>query len=198
MLKEVKTKTLVSRKDSAVTNNLPSNWTGDEGEGEPLGTRVFCPHLLDGSSSLTLQLPMLKEVKTKTLVSRKDSGVTNNLPSNWKRDEGEGEPLGIRVFCPHLLHVMRMKGSVSLTLQLGMLKEVKMKTLVSRKDSAVTNNLPSNRTGDEGEGEPLGTRVFCPHLHDVRWMRGWGWQAQDEELKWKKKKSPSGVVDNEG
>ncbi|GIY84650.1 hypothetical protein CDAR_466271 [Caerostris darwini] len=128
-------KTLVSRKDSAVTNNLPTNWTGDEGEGEPLGTRVFCPHLLDvrwmrgwrweaqdeelkwkkkkklpsgGSFCLILQLPMLKEVKTKTLVSRKDSAVTNNLPSNWTGDEGEGEPLGTRVFCPYLLDVKGM------------------------------------------------------------------------------------------
>ncbi|GIY54147.1 hypothetical protein CEXT_98001 [Caerostris extrusa] len=112
MLKEVKRKTLVSRNDSAVTNNLPSNWTGDEGEGEPLGTRVFYPHFLDlrlenegilqGSFSLALQLPMLKEVNTKTLVSRKDSAVTNNLPSNWTGDEGEGRPLGTRVFCPFL------------------------------------------------------------------------------------------------
>ncbi|GIY84648.1 hypothetical protein CDAR_466251 [Caerostris darwini] len=247
MLKEAKTKTLVSRKDSAVTNNLPSNWTGDEGEGEPLGTRVFCPHLLDvgvgwwegweeaqdeelkykkrnlhlegcfedgkkiqyfgrkedileedeemennlyGSSSLTLQLPILKEVKTKTLVSRKDSAVTNNLPSNWTGDEGEGEPLGTRVFCPHLLD-----GSFSLTLQLPMLKEVKTKTLVSRKDSAITNNLPSNWTRDEEEGEPLGTRNFYPPLLDVK---GGGGETQDEELKWKKKKPPSGVVDNGG
>ncbi|GIY84652.1 hypothetical protein CDAR_466281 [Caerostris darwini] len=65
---------------------------------------------VQGSSSLTLQLPMLKEVKTKTLVSRKDSAVTNNLPSNWTGDQGDGEPLGTRVFCPHLLHVMRMRG----------------------------------------------------------------------------------------
>ncbi|GIY54154.1 hypothetical protein CEXT_98041 [Caerostris extrusa] len=85
------------------------------------------------------------------------------------------------------------KGSFILALQLPMLKEVKTKTLVSRKDSAVTNNLPSNWTGDEGEGEPLGTRVFCPHLLDV--MRWGGGRAQHEELKWKKKPR-SGVVDN--
>ncbi|GIY84649.1 hypothetical protein CDAR_466261 [Caerostris darwini] len=179
MLKEVKTKTLVSRKDSVVTNNLPSNCgrTTDKANHKGLG---FSAHIL----TLTPQLPMLKEVKTETFVSRKDSAVTNNLPSNWTGDEGEGEPLGTRVFCPHLLDVMRMGGSSNLTLQLPMLKEVKTETLVSRKDSAITNNLPSNWPGDEGEGEPLGTRVFCPHLLDVRRMwGGWGWEAQDEELK---------------
>ncbi|GIY84647.1 hypothetical protein CDAR_466241 [Caerostris darwini] len=81
------------------------------------------------------------------------------------------------------------------SLQLPMPKEVKTKSLVSRKDSAVTNNLPSNWTGDEGEGEPLGTRVFYPHLLDEKRMGG---EAQDEDLKWKKKKLPSGVVDNGG
>ncbi|GIY40724.1 hypothetical protein CEXT_527031 [Caerostris extrusa] len=86
---------------------------------------------------------------------------------------------------------------LSLTFQLPMLKEVKRKTLVSRKDSAVTNNLPSNWEGDEGEGEPHRTRVFCPHLLEVR-RRVRGGEAQDEELKWKKKKAPSGVVDNGG
>ncbi|GFV73875.1 hypothetical protein TNCV_2625781 [Trichonephila clavipes] len=64
-----------------------------------------------------------------------------------------------------------------------MLKEVKTKTLVSRKDSTVTNNLPSNWMGDEGNGKPLGTRAFLYPLDVKKLGGGEDW---DEELKWKK------------
>ncbi|GIY54153.1 hypothetical protein CEXT_98031 [Caerostris extrusa] len=53
-----------------------------------------------GSFSLILQLTMLKELKTKTLVSRKDSAVTNNLPSNWTGDEEKANHLGLRFSAP--------------------------------------------------------------------------------------------------
>ncbi|GIY54145.1 hypothetical protein CEXT_97991 [Caerostris extrusa] len=62
-----------------------------------------CEKQLEGSFSLTLQLPMLKEAKRKTLVSRKDSAVTNNLPSNWTGDEEKANHLGLGFSAPIFL-----------------------------------------------------------------------------------------------